>query len=178
MTIAHPLRIAGWAVVAAILLAPLVAMRFTDRVAWGAGDFATAALLLGGTGVVLEIVARRASSEALIAAVAAALATALALVWATLAVGIAGPEGHPANGVVFVILGVAALVELGSLYARGRPGTMALAMAATAVAQIACGAVSGIAGPGIPAIGTFGFAALWLVAAALFARADQRSRIP
>jgi hypothetical protein len=175
MTIAHPLRIAGWAVVAAILLAPLVAMRFTDRVAWGAGDFATAALLLGGTGVVLEIVARRASSEALIAAVAAALATALALVWATLAVGIAGPEGHPANGVVFVILGVAAL---GSLYARGRPGTMALAMAATAVAQIACGAVSGIAGPGIPAIGTFGFAALWLVAAALFARADQRSRIP
>ncbi|WP_448502794.1 hypothetical protein [Sphingomonas sp.] len=87
MTFAHPLRIVGWAIAAALLLAPLVAMRFTDQVVWGAGDFA-------------------------------------------------------------------------------------------AVAQLACSAVSGIAGLFVPAIGTFGFAALWLVAAKLFARADQRSRIP
>jgi hypothetical protein len=175
MSIAHPLRVVGWGLVALLLFGPLVAMSFTDEVAWGPGDFVAATSLLGGTGLALEFAARRASSAMLVAAAAVALLTALALLWATLAVGIAGPEGHPANRVVFVILGVAAL---GTLYAQGRPRKMALAMGATAVAQLGCGVVSGIAGPGIPAMGTVGFTMLWLLSAALFARADQRSRIP
>lgn len=108
-----------------------------------------------------------------LAATATALLTALTLAWATLMRGIAGPENHPANNIVFVILGVAALA---TLHARLRPRRMPLAMAVTAVAQIGCGIVSGIAGPGVPAPATIGFAAMWLASAALFAVAGQRSR--
>lgn len=44
-------RMAPWAVIALILLAPLVAMQFTDEVRWTGFDFAVAAgLLIGAVG--------------------------------------------------------------------------------------------------------------------------------
>jgi hypothetical protein len=46
-------------VTASILLLPLVAMQITDGVDWGAGDFALAAALLGGTGLLFELSARK-----------------------------------------------------------------------------------------------------------------------
>jgi hypothetical protein len=42
-----------------ILLLPLVAMLITDGVDWGVADFAFAAALLGGTGLLLELAARK-----------------------------------------------------------------------------------------------------------------------
>jgi hypothetical protein len=44
---------------ALILLVPLVAMRITDEVDWSLADFAVAAALLGGTGLLLELAARK-----------------------------------------------------------------------------------------------------------------------
>jgi hypothetical protein len=44
---------------ACILLLPLVAMQITDEVDWGLADFAVAGALLGGTGLLLELAARK-----------------------------------------------------------------------------------------------------------------------
>jgi hypothetical protein len=44
---------------ALILLVPLVAMRITDEVDWSLADFAFAAALLGGAGLLLELAARK-----------------------------------------------------------------------------------------------------------------------
>src|SRR5918998_3991693 len=46
-------------VTACVLLVPLVAMQFTDEVDWGVADFVLAGLLLGGTGLLLELAVRR-----------------------------------------------------------------------------------------------------------------------
>jgi hypothetical protein len=46
-------------VTACVLLVPLVAMQFTDEVDWGVADFVLAGLLLGGTGLLLEVAARK-----------------------------------------------------------------------------------------------------------------------
>ncbi len=44
---------------ALILLLPLVAMQFTDGIDWGVFDFVFAAVLLGGTGLLLELALRK-----------------------------------------------------------------------------------------------------------------------
>jgi hypothetical protein len=76
-------------VTALILLVPLLAMQFTDEVAWDLFDFAAAGALLLGTGVMYEIAARKVSNNRYRTAIGVALAVALLLVWAELAVGIA-----------------------------------------------------------------------------------------
>lgn len=80
-------RTLGWSLAAAILLAPAIAMAFTREVNWGPGDFAVAALLLGLTGLGLEVAARlprrRWRGRAALLVVVALL-----LIWAELAVGI------------------------------------------------------------------------------------------
>jgi hypothetical protein len=45
-------------VTTAVLLVPLVAMQFTAEVDWSPLDFASAAVLLGGTGFLLELAIR------------------------------------------------------------------------------------------------------------------------
>ena len=65
---------------ALILLLPLLAMQFTDQVAWGVFDFVFAAVLLMGIGLVYALV-RKAGNLAYRAAVGIAIATALFLVW-------------------------------------------------------------------------------------------------
>jgi hypothetical protein len=54
-----------------ILLLPLVAMQFTNEVDWGVADFVFAGALLGVTGVLFELAARRQGSIAYRAAAAA-----------------------------------------------------------------------------------------------------------
>ena len=77
-------------VTAFILLVPLLAMQFTDEVAWGVFDFAVAGALLGGTGLIHQLAASKAGNIAYRAAVGVALAAALLLVWMNLAVGVIG----------------------------------------------------------------------------------------
>lgn len=73
-----------------ILLLPLVAMQFTDEVDWNWFDFAVAGTLLVGTGLMIDLAARKISNVTYRVAVSVAIVIGLVLVWAQLAVGIIG----------------------------------------------------------------------------------------
>jgi hypothetical protein len=75
---------------AAILLVPLVAMRFTSEVNWDAFDFLVAGVLLAGIGSVYVLVARKLRTPVQRRAVGGGLLLTLLLLWAELAVGIFG----------------------------------------------------------------------------------------
>lgn len=81
-------RIGAWGLAALALLAPLVAMQFSDEVIWGAEDFVAAALLLGGAGLALEATIRFVRSTRARIMIGLAIAAAFALIWAELAVGL------------------------------------------------------------------------------------------
>ena len=87
---------------ACVLLVPLVAMQITDEVDWGVADFVIAGVLLGGTGLLLELAARRAGNIAY-----QAVATAIGV--ATIVLG----EADDAPGLVLfgglLIVGTVAL---------------------------------------------------------------------
>ena len=69
-----------------VLLVPLLAMRFTDEVAWTLLDFVTAGTLVFGAGLVFVLASRTMSKYRAITGIA--LAVALIYVWVELAVGI------------------------------------------------------------------------------------------
>lgn len=73
---------------AALLLVPLVAMRFTDEVRWDLADFLAAAVLLGGTGLAYVFLAPLLRTPRRRTLLGAGLGLALLLAWAELAVGI------------------------------------------------------------------------------------------
>ncbi|HEU0065739.1 MAG TPA: hypothetical protein VFQ57_00720 [Sphingomonas sp.] len=79
-------RIAVWSLCLALLLLPLIAMRFTDEVHWSLADFVLAGLLMLTTGLVFERAAKL-HDGAYRAGAAVALAAAFMLVWSNLAVG-------------------------------------------------------------------------------------------
>jgi hypothetical protein len=155
---------------ACILLVPLLA-----GAPWSLGDFVVAGVLLFGTGVTYELVARKESTIAYRAAVGIACAAALLLVWINLAVGIIGSEDNPTN---LMYAGVLAVGLLGAIIARLEPRGMARALFAMALAQalvpvialfVSRPAISleppGVAG--VFALNAF-FVALWVASALLF----------
>lgn len=77
-----------WGLIAALLVLPAVAMQFTREVNWGPEDFAAAAVLLGGTGMALELAARVLVDPGKRALAALVIVGVLLLAWAELAVGI------------------------------------------------------------------------------------------
>ena len=158
-----------------ILLLPLLAMQITEEVVWDLADFAVAWALLVGAGLTYKLATRKAGNIAYRAAVGVAVATALILVWMNLAVGLIGSEGNPAN---LMYGGVLAVGIIGAIIARFRPHGMALALFATALAQLLVGVIALIAGMNFTLIlnalivNAF-FAALWVGSALLFRRAAQ-----
>ena len=169
-----PWRLAGWSAGAALLLLPLVAMRFTDEVQWDLADFAFAGALVVGVGVSWELAVRKSAKPAWRAGVAIALMNAFVLAWSNAAVGIIGSEDNPANAMFH---GVLAVGIAGALIARLRPQGMAWALVATAVAQVAVAAVAAVAGMG-PAGPALLFAAPWLASAWMFRKAARSPVIP
>ncbi len=173
-------RIAGWGVAGLILLAPLVAMQLTDEVQWTAGDFAFAAILLGGVGGAFELAVRKTGDAAYRAAAGVALGAMLLLIWINGAVGLIGSENNDAN---LMYGGVLAVALIGAVLARFRPRGMALTMVATAVAQATVAAIALGAGLGAPesgpaeivAVNGF-FVALFVASAALFREAAPGAR--
>ena len=73
-------------VAAALLLVPLVAMQFTDEVAWTLADFLVMGALLFGTGVCLVWSAQKVRRHR--AVIGATIFTAFLFIWAELAVGV------------------------------------------------------------------------------------------
>lgn len=170
-------RIVGWSLAGAMLLVPLIAMQFTSDVAWTLGDFLFFGALIGMIGAGYEVLARRGGGLYRLGA-AVALAAAFLMIWANAAVGIIGDEGNPANAMFAGVLLVAAI---GATVARLRAAGMARAMIATATAELGVAVVALVGRLGadsplwprdILAVTAF-FTALWLIAAALFARAAR-----
>jgi hypothetical protein len=77
-----------WAVIALLLLLPLVAMPFTREINWTAGDFAAAGVLLVGSGLVYELAVTRIPDRGARMLATVALLAALLLAWAHGAVGV------------------------------------------------------------------------------------------
>ena len=157
------------------LLVPLLAMRSTAAVDWTAADFAVAGALLFGALFAFAMVLHATGQATLRLAFATALGTGLVLAWVTLAVGMLGRPGHPAN---LIYAGVLAIGIVGALLARLEPRRMARAMAATALA-VGLAALAGLAAgtddtPGLILAAHGVFAALFLVSAWLFRRAAKR----
>ncbi|MCP9761721.1 hypothetical protein [Lacihabitans soyangensis] len=78
------------AIASALLCVPLVAMQFTSEVHWTASDFAIAAVLLFGTGLLVELAIRKVKKWNVRLFVILGILATLFLVWAELAVGIFG----------------------------------------------------------------------------------------
>jgi hypothetical protein len=161
-------RIAVWGTAALILLLPLLAMQFTEEVAWDLADFAIFGAMLVGACGTYELAARVTGNNAYRAAVGVALAAAFILVWMNLAVGIIGNEDNPAN---LMYGGVLAVGIIGAIIARFQPHGMARALVATALAQALVAVIALIAGLGYTLILTAFFVALWLTSARLFRKA-------
>jgi hypothetical protein len=114
-----------------ILLIPLLGNLFVDGWNWPPFAFAFWGALLFGTGLIYELIASKGGTIAYRVAVGIACATGLVLVFINAAAGIIG-DG-PVN---LMYLGVLAVGFVGALIARFHPRGMALALFATAVAQM------------------------------------------
>lgn len=164
-------RYAGWAGAIALMLLPAVAMQVApgSGVHWTFSDFLFAGLLIGGTGLAIELVVRFARSWAALAGAVVALGTGFLLIWANLAVGYIGSENNPYNVAFF---GVVAIAAAGSALARFRSAGLAWAMAGTALAHAAAG-LGGLAQDPITWPITLVFTAMWLTSSALFRKAAR-----
>lgn len=169
-------RLTRWTAAVAVLTLPVIAMQITSEVQWGPDDFVLAALLLGSTLALFEIALVLSPDVRYRAAAAVALGTSVLLLWAIGAVGIVGDEGDQADrAYLALVVGCA----VGALVARYRASGMALVMTGTAALQVAIGIGIVAMGLGVGSsswpfavIGaTILFAALWGLAAYLFAQA-------
>ncbi len=166
-------RIMLWGTGALILLLPLVAMQFTDEVAWDAADFVIIGTLLAIARGAYELAARMSGNTAYRAAVGIALTAAVILIWMNLAVGLMGSENNPAN---LMYGGVLAVGILGTVIVRARPSGMARTLCATAFAQALVAVIALLAGAPksfaeIVVLNAL-FVALFLTSAWLFRRAE------
>lgn len=84
----NPWRLAGWGAVAAVLLAPLVAMQFTHEVAWTATDFVFAGVLLVGAGLLVELTMWKVHGLGWRIGIGLLILAAVLLIWADGAVGL------------------------------------------------------------------------------------------
>ncbi len=168
-------RRAAWSAAALLLLLPLIAMQFTDEVAWGVADFVIFGTLLLGVGVTYELATRRTGNTAYRFAVGVALTAAFLLLWVNGAVGIIGSADNDANLMYGEVL---AIGVIGAVIARFRPHGMARALFATALAQVSVAVIALVAGLGSPGSGPLEivalngfFVALFLGSALLFQKA-------
>lgn len=169
-----PWRWIGWSLAALLLLVPLLAMQWTEEVNWTGRDFLAAALMLGGTGIAMELTLTRFDDLRYALAWVVALSSALLLLWVDLAVGMLGADDHPANAwyLAIFVLGL-----LGALISRLRPAGMARTMLAVATVQLVL-MLAGIAilpGSMLKSLILNGlFITAWLISAILFQGVARR----
>ena len=73
-----------------LLLIPFLAMQFSTQVNWSPFDFLVMAILLIGTGLMIEVVLRKVRTTRHRIVLCVAILVVLLLIWAELAVGIFG----------------------------------------------------------------------------------------
>ena len=84
-------RLTGIVLAVALLLSiPLIVMQFIDEVNWDMLDFMLMGVLLLGTGLLCELIIRKAKNMDYRIGIIALILVALFLLWAELAVGIFG----------------------------------------------------------------------------------------
>jgi hypothetical protein len=120
-----------------ILLIPFFAMQVSDGWNWDLFDFVFMGSLLFGTGLAYELIAKKGGTAAYRAAVGITCAATFILIFINAAVGIIG-DG-PVNS---LYLGVPAVLIAGAFIARFQPQGMALALFATALAQMLVPAIA------------------------------------
>lgn len=157
-------------VVVALLLVPLVAMQFSDQVAWGPFDFVVAGGLALCAIFAYELLRRRTGNLAYHAGAGAATAGAFFLVWVNLAVGMIGEAGNDRNMLYGAVLAVGLL---GAFLARFRARGMARALFATALAQGLVCVLIQVKDWQSPLLLNWMFAFVWLGSAALFQHASD-----
>ena len=122
-----------------MLMVPLIAMQFTDEVAWTLSDFIFAGCILFGTSVIYKLVTRKTQDTIYKIAIGFALLVGIFLIWTNLAVGIIGSEDNPINLLYF---GVILVGIIGSFLTRFRSQGLALTMFSMAVAQAFVAAIA------------------------------------
>lgn len=173
----NPYRLLGWGAITALLLLPWVVMQLDSidgngpqsGVHWTLGDFIVAGILLGGTGLLIEVAVRLTRNIAYRAGFIMAVITSLLLIWINLAVGIIGSEDNPANGMYLVVL---AITPVGAFFVRWRARGLRNLLIVTALAQVSVGIISLATGLTLHLPSALflnvAFAILWLIAAGLF----------
>ncbi len=148
---------------------------------WDVLDFLVFGGMVVAAAAVVLLARRRSCNRAFRSAATVATAGAFLLVWVNGAVGIIGDEGNEANLLFFGVLAIAAV---GSVIARFRARGMALALYATAAAQLLVGAVAiymnlcatrPIWPRDVLALTAF-FSTIWLISAWLFGKAARMER--
>lgn len=165
-------RLAVWGGAAALMLAPAVATRLTDEMAWDRFDFILVAIMLGAICGAWELAMHKTRNWAFAAGAVVAAGTAFLLFAVNGAVGFIGDEDNAVNLLFF---GVVTLALGGAVIVRFRAEGMARAMAVTAGAQVATAALAVAMVPDVKGflIGTAMFVPLWLLSSRLFARAAR-----
>jgi len=161
-----------WVGASLLLLLPLLAMQFSAEMRWDVGDFLLFGAMLAIACGSLQLALRKSRNLVYLTASGVAVATAFALVWVNLAVGIIGDESNRANllfGGVLVV-GVSAAMVAGF-----QPQRMARALLATALAQaVVVVIVLSLGWSYRSAIVAACFVLPWLVSAFLFRQAARQ----
>lgn len=167
-------RTALWGGAAALMLAPAVATRLTEEMAWDSADFILVAIILAAACGAWELAMRRTRSWTFAAGAIVAAGAAFLLFLVNGAVGFIGNEDNPVNLLFF---GVLTLALGGAIVVRFRPEGMARTMAATAGAQIVAAGLAVAMVPDLRGflVGTAMFVPMWLLSSWLFARAAREA---
>lgn len=165
-------RLAVWGGAAALMLAPAVAARLTDEMAWDRADFILVAILLAALCGAWELAMHKSGNWAFAAGALVAAGAAFLLFAVNGAVGFIGDEDNAVNLLFF---GVITLALGGAVIVRFRPEGMARTMAVTAGAQVAAAGLAAAMVPDVRGflVGTAMFVPLWLLSSWLFARAAR-----
>jgi hypothetical protein len=165
-------RMAVWGGAAALMLAPALASRMTDELAWDSADFILFGIVLALAGGAWELAMRKTASWTYAAGAIVAVGAALLLFLVNGAVGLIGSEGDPVNLLFF---GVVTAALGGAIVVRFRAEGMARAMAVTAAAQAGTAILAALVVPDLAGllIGTAMFVPLWLLSSRLFAKAAR-----
>ena len=167
-----PWRMVGWGMIAGLIALPAVAMQFTSEVDWGSEDFIFAFVMLGSVGLAFELAVRASGSWAYRGGAAVALGTGLVILWINAAVGIIGNENRLINLWFNLVPLLAMFAAIG---ARFRAPGKAVAMIATATAQLMVGFIVQLYGH-FAWVFTLVIAGAWLFSAWLFRKAKGENQ--